>query len=207
MLLGMWGVSCAGECYDSDEDYVGILEAGPEQQDFEYALSCLSSVSQDDGGRWAGPNAADRFARLRADPLRDRIARTIATLLKSGWADSNDNRTQLYCLAASRGIAVIDSIDIFDSLVAYPDKVGLGLYKYLAILQDCRAVDFVAGRYERWRADRATEHPGEAGAMVNCLYHIPCKRATEVAQKLLSNERDPDLRARIHRVLERRQGR
>lgn len=206
-LLSTAQLSYAGECIDSEGEYVAVLEAGPAQQDCGYALYCLSSVSQDDGGRWAGPLAANRFARFRADPLRGRIANVVTKLLKTGWADSNDNRTQLYGLAASRGIAKIDSIDVFDTLVAQPDKVGFELYRYLAILQDCRAVDFVASRYERLRTDSVTERAGEADDIVNCLYHIPCKRAIEVSKRLLLTERDPDLRARIHRVLERRQGR
>lgn len=194
----------AGECVDRESEYVAALERGPGSEGFGYAVTCLGSSPILDGRRWAGPNAAAAFAELRADTLKPRLARVLATLRTTSWADSADRRFRLYGIAARRGIPRIDSVDVFDALVASRPVVeswdGPLVYEGMAVLEDCRAVTFLRDRYRELRRDAKRGYPNEILDVADCLYHIPCREAVRAAHELAATERDARLRERLRRI-------
>ena len=194
----------AGECVDAEEEYVRALERGPGSEGFEYAVYCLGSNPIVDGRRWAGPNAAAAFAAVRADTLKPRLARALASLRTTSWADTADHRFGLYSIAARRGIARIDSVDVFRALLESRASVdSWDVYESLAILQDCRAVDVLRDRYLELRQDANLGYPDEILDVANSLYHVPCPEAVRAAQELAATERDARLRERLRRVATR----
>jgi hypothetical protein len=194
----------AGECVDRPEDYVATLEAGPSDDGFEYAVSCLGLNQVVEGRLWAGPIAAAGFRALRADPLRPRIARAVTALLATPWAASENSRRRLYLLAARRGIGTLDSVDVFTRLVPRQASDWMETYEAFAILADCRAVPVLAARYEALRSGGPGQYPDESLDVLSCLYHIPCREAVVVARRMLVGERDPKVRARLRRIIDRR---
>jgi hypothetical protein len=197
----------AGECVDGEDEYVAALERGPGSEGFDYAISCLGFNPIVDGHRWAGPIAAAAFAELRADTLKTRIAKVLATLRTTTWADSADHQVGLYSVAARRGIARIDSVDVFRALLKSRTDLdtwdGLRVYEGLAVLEDCRAVDFLRERYRELRRDAGRGYPDEILDVASCLYHIPCREAVRTAQELAATEHDERLRERLRRIATR----
>jgi hypothetical protein len=197
-------IAAAGECVDRPEDYVATFEAGPSAEGFDYAVECLSSNQVVEGRLWAGPIAAAGFARMRADTLRPRIARAVSALLRTSWAKDRGRRRLLYEVAARRGIASIDSVDVFTQLVPPMAPLDFETYEPLAILADCRAVGVLEERYHSLRGGAPMRYPDEILDVLSCLYHIPCKQAVVAARRMRSSERDPRMRERLRRIIERR---
>jgi len=166
-------------------------------------VSCLGFSPSVEGRLWAGPSAAARFAELRADTLRPRITRAVSKLLTSSWADSLSRRTSLYRVAASRGIATLDTVDVFTGLVAPGIPFEFGTYESIAVLADCRAVGILAARYRTLRDGAPISYAGESFDVLNSLYHIPCNKAVAAARSLLSGEHDPVMRERLRKIVER----
>jgi hypothetical protein len=193
----------AGECADPPAEYVAALEAGPSAEYFEYAVSCLGMSPVIGGRLWAGPSAASRFAEMRADTLRPRIARAVSRMLATSWADGQYRRTSLYMVAASRGIGTLDTVDVFTGLVAQGVPFESGTYESMAVLADCRAVAVLTARYRALRGGAPVGYPDENFDVLNSLYHIPCKEAVAAARSLLSGEHDPKMRDRLRKVVER----
>lgn len=193
----------AGECVESRKFYVAVLEEGPAEPGFEYAFYCLGSNPLIDGRLWAGPTTAARFRELRADSLRDRISSVVSTLLASAWAESADHRHRLIQVAARAGVAKLGTLDVFTELVGSSEKPYYGLYEELALLQDCRSVDYMQRRYEQLRRGAPEVYSEEILDLLSGLYHIPCKRAVEVALQLEAQETDGRLRERLRRVIDR----
>jgi len=199
--------SRAGECVDGEDEYVAALERGPGSEGFDYAISCLGSNPIVWDHQWAGPNAAAAFRELRADTLKPRLAKALATLRTTSWADSADHRFRFYSMAARHGIARIDSVDVFDALVesrpVHESWDGRLVYEGMAVLEDCRAVDVLHDRYLELRRDASRGYPSEILDVASCLYHIPCREAVHAAQELAATERDARLRERLRRVATR----
>lgn len=202
-LVNSAGVAAAGECVDGREAYIAALEAGPGDEAFDYATYCVDYDGVLRGALWAGPNAAQAFAAIRADTLRRRIELALTHLHRSAWADSGDNRQRLYGIAAHNAIERIDGIDVFTARFSGGGPWEYGAYEGMAILQDCRAVDVLLRRYFVLRARPNPRDADEIISVLNCLYHIPCAQSREVAQRLFAIESDKTLRARLRNVIDR----
>jgi hypothetical protein len=196
----------SGECGEGEDTYLATFEAGPwsDPSGFQESGNCLGgSWRLVDGPLWAGPIAAQRFAARRGDPRRARIASAVSALMNTAWADSADHRSWLLRIAAGRGIARIDSTDVFGDLFGGASVFYLGAYQDMAILQDCRAVGVLSARFEQLRGKPEAGYSDEVLDLLNCLYHIPCAQAKALATELLSREKDSRLRGRLQRVLNR----
>lgn len=209
LLLGTaQSASRAGECPAGDtvEPYLRVLREGPGSPDFDYAVYCLGGNPIVDSERWAGPIAAATFARLRSDPHRGRLIEVVRPLLATPWADSSDHRQQLYAMLARRGIAKLDTIDVFTMLMGPGKPFYLNIYPDVAALQDCRAVPLLRSRYAELRVhpERGGYFEQEILHLINCLYHIPCPEAVEAARQLRAGESDKTLRERLERVINRK---
>lgn len=192
----------AGEC-PYPEEYVVALEEGPESAQFEYAILCLVGSRIEHGKLWAGPNTAAAFEKMRADPYRPRIVKATSALLSGSWADVGDHRQKLFRIVALRGVAQLDSTDVFAMLLTSTPQFYRGIYEEMAILQDCRAVDVLRTRYGELRTNPERDFADEVLDLLNCLYHIPCNEAVLAAEQLLSEEKDQELCERIKRVVDR----
>jgi hypothetical protein len=192
----------AGEC-PYPEEYVVALEEGPNSTLFEYAIGCLVGSHIEQGKLWAGPNTAAAFAEMRADPYQPRIVKAASALLSSSWADVGDHRQKLFRIVARRGVAQLDSTDVFVMLLTSTPQFYRGIYEEMAILRDCRAVDVLRTRYGELRTNPERGFADEILDLLNCLYHIPCNEAVLAAEQFLSEEKDQKLRERIQRVVDR----
>lgn len=213
VLLGMCANGAiAGECTGSD--YVGTLERwaddprgrdGPTLGEVEEAFQCLTA-EPDDGGRWAGPIAAQYFLSWRQSPNSRRIiamAVKYLDVLPTDTPDAMDLASHAAYLLALCGVSRVDDRDIVAMLTnGAVAKNGWLPYYALAGVGDPRVFGIMRDRYRYLTGSPSSALPArERVQLVNCLYHLPGDSVLAFVDSIAVYDPDSLVIARARHVL------
>lgn len=219
MFLLMWLVALlcsltpppcrAGECGDSEKDYIACLTGNAAESRSIYdCLSCLACFAPD-WRRWAGPFHAEELRRCRESPNRQALIRaSIPLLAQEARTDSlRYLRHELSLVLASWGIDRVGDYEVYDAIVSEPlGDHGDYAQRMMALagLRDPRTPAYVDATYDSIRSRPNWDPRFGPSAALNCLYFIPGAKAVGVAKKIAAKEKDPALRERAARVIARK---
>jgi len=195
-----------GECADGDDAYLEVLEGRRTlpNHGFFGAARCLECEFDAAANRWSGQPAAEVLRDCRSAPIRARLAAALGPYLKLDA--SNDSlaamRDRAAVTLASYGFASVDSIDVYEIIVARIEADPNGLVfnlPLLAAMDDPRALPLVTAVYDSLRGGSLRRNREKLVAIMNCLYHLSDPGAVRFAEQVMRTESDSLLveRARL----------
>jgi hypothetical protein len=217
--------AAAGECVETDEYFVGIVEGtivpdippgnderfGIEWKEraIEGAIWCLQCGCPATGtNRWAGPEAAACFKQCRSKPQRVRLIAALTPRIEAAIG-VDSLQVNLYSMAftlASWGVTKAGTFDVYAFIVKFHESAGIdprSTLTLMAAMNDPRAITLLREKYSSLRAGNLAETRDSLVEILSCLYHLSDPSAVAFAAEIVKTESDPLLVERAKRVVNR----